>query len=169
MENIRKYLLEKGWKRKDIESAIKIIRHAKKHKHPKIKLLDKAVYWISLAVAIAGNFIISIALMPFLLALNGFHLFLFIIALGASFGLLFELLVRGIEGLEAKHHLFLGIIIPIVALVSFVIISDNLKRLIGVESPHDPIIVGAVYGTSFILPYITYHIFLKQQNSAYLR
>ena len=163
MENIRKYLSEKGWKKKDMESAIKIIRHAKKHKHPKIKLLDKAVYWISLVVAIAGNFIISIALMPFLLALSGFRLFLFITALGASFGLLFELLVRGIEGLEAKHHLFLGIIIPIVALVNFVIISDNLKKLIGIESPHDPIIMGAVYGISFILPYLSYQVFLKNK------
>lgn len=164
MEHIRKHLLEKGWKRKDIESAIKIIRRAKKHKHPKIKLLDKAVYWISLAVAIAGNFIISIALIPFLLALSGFRLFLFVIALGASFGLLFELLVRGIGGLEVKHHLFLGIIIPIVALASFVIISNNLKKLIGVESPHDPVIVGAVYSISFILPYITYHIFLRNMH-----
>ena len=164
MEKIRNYLLEKGWKRKDIESAIKIIRHAKKHKHPKIKLLDKAVYWISLAVAIAGNFIISIALMPFLIALSGFSLFLFIIALGLSFGLLFELLVRGIENLEAKHHLFLGIIIPIVALANFVIISDNLKKFIGIESPQDPLIVGAIYSISFILPYITYHIFLKNRH-----
>lgn len=164
MENIRKYLSEKGWKRRDIESAIKIIRHAKKHKHPKIKLLDKAVYWISLAVAIAGNFIISIALMPFLLALSGFRLFLFIITLGVSFGLLFELLVRGIEGLEAKHHLFLGITIPIVALANFVIISDNLKKFIGIESPHDPTIAGAVYGISFILPYISSHIFLKNRH-----
>ena len=163
MEKIRNYLLEKGWKRKDIESAIKIIRHAKEHKHPKIKLLDKAVYWISLAVAIAGNFIISIALMPFLLALSGFRLFLFVIALGASFGLLFELLVRGIENLEAKHHLFLAITIPIVALANFVIISDNLKKFIGIESPQDPFIVGAVYSTAFILPYITYHIFLKNK------
>ncbi len=164
MENIRKYLLEKGWKRKDVESAIRIISHAKKHKHPKIKLLDKAVYWISLSVAIVGNFIISIALMPFLIALSGFRLFLFVIALGASFGLLFELLVRGIEGLEARHHLFLGITIPIVALANFVIISDNLKKLIGIESPHDPIIVGAVYGISFILPYIIYRIFLRNRH-----
>lgn len=164
MENIRKHLLEKGWKRKDIESAVRIIRHAKKHKHPKIKLLDKAVYWISLAVAITGNFIISLALIPFLLALSGFSLFLFIIALGISFGLLFELLVRGIENLEAKHHLFLGIVIPIVALLNFVIISDNLKKLIGVESPHDPVIVGAVYSVSFILPYITYHVFLRNMH-----
>jgi len=156
MENIRKYLLEKGWKRKDIESAIKIIRHAKKHKHPKIKLLDKAVYWISLAVAIAGNFIISIALMPFLLALNGFRLFLFIIALGASFGLLFELLVRGIENMEAKHHIFLGIIIPVIAAINFIIVSNNLKMLIGIESPQDPVIVGAVYSIAFILPYVSY-------------
>ena len=164
MENIRKYLLEKGWKRKDVESAIRIISHAKKHKHPKIKLLDKAVYWISLSVAIAGNFIISIALIPFLIALSGFRLFLFVIALGISFGLLFELLVRGIEGLEVKHHLFLGIIIPIVALASFVIISNNLKKLIGIESPHDPIIVGAIYSISFILPYIIYHVFLKNRH-----
>jgi len=161
MEKIRKRLLEKGWKKKDIECAIRIISHAKKHKHPKIKLLDKAIYWISLVVAIAGNFIISIALMPFLLALSGMRFFLFVIALGISFGLLFELLVRGIEGLKAKHHLFLGITIPIVALVNFVIISDNLKKLTGIESSHDTILVGAVYSISFILPYIAYNIFLR--------
>ncbi len=163
MEKIRKYLSEKGWKRKDIESAIKIIRHAKKHKHPKIKLLDKAVYWISLAVAIAGNFIMSIALMPFLLALSGFRLFLFIIALGISFGLLFELLVRGIENLEAKHHIFLGIIIPVIATMNFIMVSNNLKKLIGIESQQDPAIVGAVYSIAFILPYVSYRVFLKDK------
>ena len=163
MDDTRKYLLEKGWKRKDIESAIKIIRHAKKHKHPKIKLLDKAVYWISLVVAIAGNFVISIALMPFLLALSGLRLFLFITILGVSFGLLFELLVRGIENLEAKHHIFLGIIIPVITAINFIMVSNNLKKLIGVESPQDPIIVGAVYSISFILPYVSYQVFLKNR------
>ena len=163
MEKIRKYLLEKGWKRKDIERAIRIIRHAKKHKHPKIKLLDKAVYWISLAVAIAGNFIISIALIPFLIALSGFRLFLFIIALGVSFGLLFELLVRGIENLEAKHRIFLGIIIPVIAAINFVLVSNNLKKLIGIESPQDPAIVGAVYSIAFILPYVSYQVFIKDK------
>lgn len=163
MDNIRRHLLEKGWKRKDIESTVKIIMHAKEHKHPKIKLLDKAVYWISLAVAIAGNFVISVALMPFLLALSGLRLFLFIIILGVSFGLLFELGVRGIENLEAKHHIFFGIIIPIVAAINFIMVPNNLKKLIGIESPQDPVIVGAVYSISFILPYVSYQVFLKNR------
>tara|TARA_Y100000310_G_scaffold255534_1_gene263016 strand:+ start:8302 stop:8793 length:492 start_codon:yes stop_codon:yes gene_type:complete len=163
MRDIKKHLIEKGWEKRDINKAIKIIDKAKKTKHPKIKILDKAVYWFSLIVAIIGNFIISVALIPFLLALSGMQLFLFIIILGLSFGLLFELLVRGIENLETKHHLFLGIIIPILAIINFIVISNNIKTFIGLESPQDPIIVGSVYAIAFILPYISYQIFLKER------
>lgn len=163
MEKTRKYLLEKGWKKRDIDKAIKIIRHAKKHKHPKIKLLDKSVYWLSIIVAIIGNFIISVTLIPFLLALNGLQLFLIVVILGVSFGLLFELLVRGIENLEAKHHIFFGIIIPIIAVTNFIIVSNNIKIFIGIENPQDPVIVGSVYAISFMLPYISYQVFLKNK------
>ena len=161
MEKIRKHLLKKGWKKRDIDKAIKLISHAKKHKHPKIKLLDKAVYWISLAVAVAGNFIIAVALVPFLLALSGLRLFLFVIILSLSFGLLFELLVRGIENLEAKHHILLGVAIPLIAAMNFVLVSNNLRKLIGIDSPHNPVIIGAIYSIAFILPYIYYNVFVK--------
>ena len=161
MEKIRKHLLKKGWKKRDIDKAIKLISHAKKHKHPKIKLLDKAVYWISLAVAVAGNFIIAVALVPFLLALSGLRLFLFVIILSLSFGLLFELLVRGIENLEAKHHILLGVAIPLIAAMNFVLVSNNLRKLIGIDIPHNPVIIGAIYSIAFILPYIYYNVFVK--------
>ena len=136
---------------------------AKKSKHPKIKMLDKAVYWLSLVTAIIGNFIISIALIPFILALTGIQLYMIIITLGLAFGLLFELVVRGIENLEAKHHLFLGIIIPVITVINFIIISKNIKTFIGLENPQDPVIVGSVYAIAFILPYISYQIFLKNK------
>ena len=162
MSDIKKHLIEKGWKKSDINKAIKIIEKAKKSKHPKIKLLDRAVYWFSLVTAIIGNFIISLALIPFLLALTGIQLYLIVITLGFVFGLLFELLVRGIENLEAKHHLFLGIIIPVITIINFIIISKNIKTLIGLENPQDPVIVGSVYAIAFILPYISYQVFLKK-------
>jgi len=162
MKNVKKYLIEKGWNKSDVNKTIKIIESAKKNKHPKIKLLDKAVYWISLIIAIIGNFIISVALVPLLLALSGMRLYLIIITLGFAFGLLFELLIRGIEHLETKHHIFLSIIIPIITLINFIIISNNIKKFIGIENPQNPIMTGAVYAIAFILPYISYQIFLKK-------
>jgi|TARA_Y100000310_G_scaffold216244_1_gene217265 hypothetical protein len=162
MKNVKKYLIEKGWNKSDINKTIKIIESAKKNKHPKIKLLDKAVYWLSLIIAIIGNFIISVALVPLLLALSGMRLYLIIITLGFAFGLLFELLIRGIEHLETKHHIFLSIIIPIITLINFIIISNNIKKFIGIENPQNPIMTGAVYAIAFILPYIIYQILLKE-------
>jgi len=163
MKDIRKHLVEKGWKKRDINKATKIIERAKKNKHSKIKLLDKSVYWFSLVITIIGNFIISVTLIPFILALRGASLYLIVITLGLAFGLLFELLIRTIENLETKHHLFLGIIIPLITLINFIIISNNIKKLIGIESPQNLLIVGSVYAIAFILPYISYQIFLKDR------
>ncbi|HJO01406.1 MAG: hypothetical protein QF655_02575 [Candidatus Woesearchaeota archaeon] len=163
MKDIKNYLVEKGWKKSDINKTIKIIEKAKKNKHPQIKSLDKLVYWFSLLITIIGNLVISISLIPVLLILKGPQLYLVIIILGFAFGLLFELLLRGIENLETKHHLFLGIIIPIIAVTNFIIISKNIKTFIGLENPQDPIIVGSVYAIAFIIPYISYQIFLKEK------
>ena len=163
MRSLERRLAEKGWAKKDINKAIKIIERAKKNKHPKIKLLDKAVYWLSFLMAIIGNFIISIALVPFLLESNNARLYLIIVILGISFGLLFELLVRKIENLTAKHHIFLGIAIPILAVLNFVVVLNNLESFIGVAAKYNPLSVGVLYSVSFILPYVIYQSFLKNK------
>ena len=162
MRDIKNYLVEKGWNKKDINKTIKIIEKAKKSRPLQIKALDKFVYWFSLLIAVIGNLVISIALIPVLLVLKGVSLYIVVITLGTSFGLLFELLVRGIENLETKHHLFLSIIIPVIAVINFFVISNNLEELIGLKNPQDPIIVGSVYTIAFMLPYISYQIFLKK-------
>jgi hypothetical protein len=163
MEGIKNYLVEKGWNKKDINKTLKIIEKAKKSKSLQIKALDKFVYWFSLLIAVIGNLIISISLIPILLVLKGVSLYIVVITLGLSFGLLFELLVRGIENLDVKHHLFLGIIIPVIAVINFFVISNSLEELIGLKNPQDPIIVGSVYTIAFMLPYISYQIFLKER------
>ena len=164
MPDIKKRLEQKGWSKKDISRTIKIIEQAKANRHPKIKMLDKSVYWISLLVAIIGNFIISISLIPILLALNNLPLYIVLITLGVSFGLLFELLIRTIEHLEAKHHVFLGVMMPIIAVINVVIIvtlSNNLEKIINIENPHSPLFAGIVYALAFMMPYLAYQLFLK--------
>ena len=163
MEDIKKYLSEKGWKKSDINKTLRIIEHAKKNKHPQIKVLDKLVYWFSLLIAIIGNLLISVSLIPLLLIFRGPELYFITVILGFSFGLLFELLVRTIEHLKTHHHIFLGIIIPILAVINFTIILNSMQELTGITIQQNPIIIGSVYTIAFMLPYISYQLFLKDR------
>jgi len=156
-------LAEKGWSKRDISKTVRIIRKAKKH--PKIRVLDESVYWFSLLLAIIGNFIISVSLIPVLLVLQSFPLYLVLITIGVAFGLLFELLIRTIEHLEVQEHLFLGIIVPAIAVFNvfiIVVFSNSLEEVIKIDNPQNPLMIGVVYAGAFILPYAFYQLFLKK-------
>ena len=162
---IRENLRKKGWTKREIDKTLKIIREAKKNKHPAIKFLDKTIYWISLIVAIIGNFIIAVVLIPFLLTLNSFQLYLIIVTIGMAFGLLFELLIRSITHLKTGHHLFFGFLMPVVAVVNIFIITniaDYFEKVFLIKNVHNPLVVAIVYAVAFILPYAIYHLFLKE-------
>jgi len=164
MHDIKKRLMEKGWKQKEINKTVKIIKEAKKHPH--IQILDKAIFWISLFLAIIGNLLISVSLIPILLTLRSFPLYLTIIVMGASFGLLFELLIRTIEHLESKHHIFLSIIIPLIAVINVIIIvlySNRLEEILNIQNLQNPLLVAIVYAIAFMLPYIVYQLFLRNK------
>ena len=158
-------LKKKGWTKKEINDTLKIFREAKNNKHPAIKFLDKSVYWIALAAAILGNFIISVVLIPFLLTLRDFQLYLVIITIGVTFGSLFELLIRSITHLEARHHLFFGFLVPIIAIINVFVIttySKGLEKKLMIGSAYNPLVVSVVYGAAFIIPYVFYRLFLKE-------
>jgi len=164
MKNLIDRLEKKGWSRKDIDKAVEIIHNAKQLKTPENRFLEKRVYWILLVLIIAANFAISVALIPVFMALKGAFLYFVIIILGIVFGLLFELVIRSIEHLEKKHHVFLAILIPAVALANvFAVarISNNLTSALSLANFQNPLAVGLVYAASFVLPYISYRFVLK--------
>lgn len=164
---IKETLNKKGWAEGEINKTLKIIMEAKENKHPAIKILDKTVYWITLTIAIVSNFIISIALMPFLLTLNSFQLYLIIVTIGIAFGLLFELLIRSIAHLKKEHHLFFGFLMPVVAIINVFIITNianNLEEIFMIKNAHNPLIVSIAYAAAFIMPYAVYHLFLKERD-----
>ena len=75
MENLRKRLEKRGWHKQEIEKAIRIIKNAKKNKTKENIFLEKRMFWILLAVLMAANFAVPVALIPLLIALNGFLLY----------------------------------------------------------------------------------------------
>ena len=165
-EKLIKKLAVKGWNKEEIRKTEEILKKSKIKRSKRIILLDKYVYWIALFVGIVGNSMISISLIPFLVTLKGFKLYFVIVVLGISFGLFFEILIRGIENLEKKHHLVAGIVIPCLALINMYLItifSYNLGSATGLENlAHAPLMIGFVYAVSFIAPYVLYQVAMKK-------
>lgn len=166
MQNLAHRLENKGWGAKEIEKALGIIDTAKKVKTAEARFLEKRVYFILLLIIIAANFAISVALIPVLIALQGFYLYLIISILGIAFGLLFELVIRSIEHLGKRHHFALALFIPAVAMINAIAISRMSNRFIqtfGINNHHEPALVGIVYSASFVLPFLIYRFALKTE------
>ena len=164
MENLKKRLEKKGWKKHDIEKAVGIIAKAKQNKTEENLFLGKRIFWILLIVLIAANFAVSAALMPLLIALSGAALYFVIAVLGLVFGLVFELVIRTIEHLEKRHHLALAVLILLTALANAFLISrlsNDLASGLSLNNSHSPLIIGLVYAASFALPYLVYRFVLK--------
>tara|TARA_Y100000310_G_C20678899_1_gene814691 strand:+ start:842 stop:1360 length:519 start_codon:yes stop_codon:yes gene_type:complete len=172
MESIKNRLIEKGWSKKDINKTLKIIETAKTNIHPKIKILDKSIYWISLIVTIIGNILLSFLLIPLLLVLKSFYLYFVVATIAISFGLLFELLIRSMEHLETKHHFFLSLLIPSILVINVIIIvsmSNKFNGTITIQNTNNPLIIGIVYAIFFMLPYLVYNYFLKNSRKTFIR
>jgi|ETNmetMinimDraft_2_1059921.scaffolds.fasta_scaffold67716_1 hypothetical protein len=120
--------------------------------------LNKVVYWGALLVAIVGNLIVSVVLIPFLLVLSKIQLYMIIVVIGMAFGALFNMLLKDIEEMDRKHHVIAGIFIPALAIINVFImtrLANYLTIIIGVNNvPHNPIVISIIYVTSFSFPYI---------------
>lgn len=169
MQNLIKRLEKRGWENNEISRAVRILQAAKRNKTKEVIFLERHIYWILLLVLIASNFAISVALAIPLMILRGAPLYLIVAVLGLIFGLLFELVIRGIEHLESSHHLALVFFIPVIALVNiFVVsnISNNLAGKFGLHNTQNPITISLIYAISFVLPYIFYRFILKAEYYA---
>jgi hypothetical protein len=158
MNDLTQRLKQKGWTDEDIYKAIAIIERGKQKKPKKSKFFDSLMYWLVLFVALIGNFIISIILIPFLVAMQGVSLYTIIIVIGFAFGAFFDLLIRDIEKIQNKDIIIAGIFLPLLALINVILMvnfSNNLQKAMGLTNiQHNPMIVSIVYVITFVLPYI---------------
>ncbi len=155
-------LLKKGFSKKEAKKTVDIIQIAKEKKSSKIKFLDSIIYWILLFVAIIGNMVISVVLIPFLLTFKKIPLYFIIVILAAMFGFLFDQLIRDIEHLERRHHIVAWAFIPALAVIdtyymtSFTNhLTETLKLSLII---HSPVLISITYVFAFTLPYMIHSI-----------
>ncbi len=158
MEDLRKKLLNKGWTEEEINKTLKIMQHIDRSEGESTKKIHLIIYWTVLIVAIAGNFLLSVALVPFLLVLSNIVLYIIVIIMASTFGLLFNVVLKDIAGLDVKHHVVAGIFIPAIAVINVFVMTDVSNYLIRISklknSPHNPYVVAIIYVVFFVLPYL---------------
>lgn len=157
---------KKKWTRQEIDKAIRILRSAEYKKTPLIKFFDTIVYWTALLIAIIGNFIVSVVLVPLLLVLKGPALYFTLFFVGASFGTLIYTVIRIVESIDPKRNLIAGLFIVALAVINIYIITgltNKLELLMGIPTNiQEPILVSIVYAIGYLIPYLFFLI--KEQT-----
>ena len=156
-KNLKDKLMEKGWSQDEVNKALKIM-YSRENSEGIVwkRTLNPLMYWSALLIAIVGTFMVSIALIPFLIYLSGFYLFFTIILMALIFGFMFELLLSNIEYMEQQHHIIAGAFIPAIAIINvFVIvnIANTLSRIINSSLRQNAIIISIIYVAFFLIPY----------------
>lgn len=148
-------LLHKGWKDEEIKHAEELLEKVQKHD----VFFSKMVFWSALVVIIFANLLVSLILIPFLIVLDKWVLYVIVAVLAGTMGFLYNFLITDIGLLEKKHHRTASIIVPILALgnmlITVVIANHFIAKLNFVNnSQHNPLLLGIVFGAAFILPYV---------------
>ncbi len=166
-KDLRKRLEDKGWEPEYIEKAVSVIEENNKARGSIITKLDRLVYWIAMIVAIVGNFIISIILVPFLVSItNKIALGIIIFCIAMSFGFLFNVLLRDIKEIDSQHYIVSDIFIPALALINtFVItnVANHFINLLNIQTAHNPVYIGVIYVSGFVIPYLADKFFNKEK------
>ncbi len=148
--------VHKEWSSDLAVKTQEILRRAEKRKSYWVKLIDSSLYWLLLFIAIVGNFIVSVVLVPILLIESGWPLYVSLFFIGASFGWDFSFIIHSLEKIEKQHHIIASIFIPALALINvgiFAVLSNRLIVLMHLPTaPHNAFLVGAVYVLGYVLP-----------------
>ncbi len=159
-------LRKKGWSERDIKKAVGILSEKRN-----VFLTDRFapyIYWSALLVTIVGNFFISVALLPFFLYLSDMAMFFVVALLAIAFGSLFNILLKDIEMTDPKHHVIVGIFLPIFILINMYIMVDVARHIVrssaeAAAALQSPLLIAIVYAAAFTVPIIMGRLATKKK------
>jgi hypothetical protein len=160
-KHLKKKLHLKGWSKEEINRAEEIMRKAEQNKHPHIKKVEGSLYWFTLCIGILGTVLLSLIIIPVLIANNAALSYVLTGVFGFLLGALIVMIIKDLHWLEHHHHLLLSLIIPFIAIFNFFIVVNRVNLFsssIGLRTLHNPLLVGMVYMVCFIIPYAVFLI-----------
>lgn len=147
-------LQRKGWNEREIAKVERLVNLPLSHDAH----FSKIVFWSALIVIIFANLIVSLVLIPFFIIFHAWILYSIIILLAGSIGFLYSLLIKDIGHLQRKHHVWAGIIVPLIAAANMVIMVLVANQFIAEThaqtAVQSPWLIAAIFSGVLILPYL---------------
>ena len=161
--SLHQRLLEKGWTEEEIGKTMNLLySEEKREKHADFLISSHpTIYWAGLVIAIIGNLLLAVTLIPFLMILDSLQLYIILGIIGAVFGAMFNHILRDIEHVDEKHHIVAGVFIPSIALITIYImtsVANKFNDVIKNVNPHNAVILSVLYLICFSAPYAVYKI-----------
>jgi len=107
------------------------------------------------------NFLTFLALVPLMVIIRSSLLMLILGGIGLVFGMVYLYLIRDIEHLQPKHHLFAAFYIPFLAVINIIALFF-IGRLLQRGTDYGSYLIfyaSAIYVVMFLLPYAIASLF----------
>jgi hypothetical protein len=104
-----------------------------------------------------ATFFITIILVPIMVFFSQVQTLIAAAIIGLFFGFIISHIITDLEHLEQKHHIFLGIFIPIVAVLNIFLmesLSSRAAAILKITIQQDPYVISIVYLIALMMPYL---------------
>jgi hypothetical protein len=118
-------------------------------------------YTMFLIMLTIFNFLTFLALVPLMVIIRSSLLMLILGGIGLVFGMVYLYLVRDIEHLQPRHHVFAAFYIPLIAIVNIIALFF-IGRLLQSGGDYEyPLLIyaSAIYVMMFLLPFAIASLF----------
>ncbi|MFH1849866.1 MAG: hypothetical protein ABH879_06820 [archaeon] len=155
----KKRMKDRSWSKEEIEHTDRLMtspRLKEKHSHYR-ESSQRIIYWIAVYIMIIGNFMVAVALMPFLILLSGISAYAVVFSMGLIIGLIFNVLIQDLEHLHTRHKILGSLLVPILAILNIIIIVQATNRIsdtLSILIHNSAVLLSVVYAAAFIIPYI---------------
>ncbi len=148
---------QKGWTKREIQEAVRILKKAEEKKHPIHKLVENNLLGVALLKAFIANLFATTVAIPFILSFQGRTLYVFLAMLGLSFGMVLHSVLKQVENLETRHHTLAFIFLAITILIQFQIglhLARQLVHYLQLNPIQDPWFITLSYLIPYLCPYL---------------
>lgn len=152
VDELIKDLKSRGWTEEEINKVVEMYNKTSENK----RITMIIVYWLSLLVTIITNFLLTAAIILFLITLPVVLIYILVIFIALGFGTLLLIVLKDIRTLDPEHYVLISVFFPAIAFVNVFIITTVatiLKTSLNLVMPN-PLIVSLVYVYSFSMPYL---------------
>jgi len=158
MSQLYDKLKKKGWSDAEIDKAMKILGESRSA--PSVRRSTPFLYWAGLFLAVIGNMIMAVTLVPFLVIMQGFSLYFVVALLALVFGSLISVLLHDIEDVDPEHKIMGWLFVPALALINVYImvrVAGEFRSALfaGITDPAtlNPVLISVTYVICFLIPY----------------